>query len=90
MLMTCKQQSNSNEELGLLLTLYPTIPSFINPGKSLLKTLWGKGENAGNQHFPLFPQCFLLYQVKFSPSKASLSYHLQMLSILTGLKLIVW
>ena len=24
----------------------------------------GKGENAGNQHFLLFPQCFLLYQRK--------------------------
>ena len=27
--------------------------------RSLLKTLWEKGENAGNQHFLLFPQCFL-------------------------------
>ena len=30
--------------------------------RSLLKTLWGKGQNAGNHHFPLFPQCFLPYQ----------------------------
>ena len=29
--------------------------------KSLLKPLWDKGENAGDQHFLLFPQCFLLY-----------------------------
>ena len=28
--------------------------------RSLLKTLWGeKGEDASNQHFLLFPQCFL-------------------------------
>ena len=23
-----------------------------------MKTLWEKGENAGNRHFLLFPQCF--------------------------------
>ena len=34
------------------LTLYHTIPSFE-------KKVVGKGENAGNQHFLLFPQCFL-------------------------------
>ena len=27
-----------------------------------LKNTVGKRENAGNQHFLLFPQCFLLYQ----------------------------
>ena len=27
----------------------------------------GKGENAGNQHFLLFPQCFLPYQRKIAP-----------------------
>ena len=32
--------------------------------KSLLKTLWKKGENAGYQHFLLFPQCSLTYQKK--------------------------
>ena len=26
-----------------------------------------KGENAGNQHFLLFPQCFLLYQRQSLP-----------------------
>ena len=34
-----------------LKALYHTIP--------FLTTLVGKGENAGNQHFILFPQCFL-------------------------------
>ena len=24
----------------------------------ILNTLWETGKNAGNQHFPLFPQCF--------------------------------
>ena len=32
----------------------------------LLKTLWKKGENAGNQHFLLFPQCFLYYEGQLS------------------------
>ena len=30
--------------------------------KKALENTVGKGENAGNQHFLLFPQCFLLYQ----------------------------
>ena len=30
--------------------------------KKALENTVGKGENAGNQHFLLFPQYFLLYQ----------------------------
>ena len=30
--------------------------------KKALENTAGKGENAGNQHFLLLPQCFLLYQ----------------------------
>ena len=30
--------------------------------KKALENSVEKGENAGNQHFVLFPQCFLLYQ----------------------------
>ena len=41
----------------------------------------GKGENAGNQHFLLFPQCFLLYQVEKSSFQQCLLRRLQMLSI---------
>ena len=29
-----------------------------------IQNILGKEENAGNQHFLLFPQCFLLYQRK--------------------------
>ena len=29
--------------------------------RNLLKTLWEKEKNAGNQHFLLFPQCFLSF-----------------------------
>ena len=30
--------------------------------KEFFENIVGKGENAGNQHFLLFQQCFLLYQ----------------------------
>ena len=29
--------------------------------KNLFENIVGKGENAGNQHFLLFPQCFLSF-----------------------------
>ena len=38
-----------------LLTLYHTIPSFNDTENNV-----DKGENAGYQHFLLFPQCFKL------------------------------
>ena len=44
------------------LTLYHSILTFNKFGKRDLfkkKNIVGKGENAGNQHFLLFPQCFL-------------------------------
>ena len=41
------------------LTLYHTIPSYNNPWKKPFEIIIGKGENAGNQHFLLIPQCFL-------------------------------
>ena len=39
----------------------PQNPYFERPRKTL-KTFFGKGENAGNQHFLLFQKCFLPYQ----------------------------
>ena len=41
------------------LTLSQTSPSFYMSVAQVLKTLWGKGENAHNEQFFLFPQCFL-------------------------------
>ena len=39
---------------------YHTIPTFNDPEKKrAIENIVGKGENAGNQHFLLFPQCFL-------------------------------
>ena len=43
------------------LTLYHTIPTFNDLGEKLFENIVGKGENAGNQHFLFFPQCFLLF-----------------------------
>ena len=83
------------------LTLYHTIRTFNAPkeaglGKHCLTTLKktpfknivGKGENAGDQHFLLFPQCFQpflkpSFDFFFYPNLLSL---LQVLSISTSLK----
>ena len=40
------------------------------PREKPFENIVGKGENAGNQHFLLFPPCFLSYQRQ----KSSLSY----------------
>ena len=41
--------------------LFPNKPCFLRVYIiSLFENTVGKGENAGNQHFLLFPQCFLL------------------------------
>ena len=40
------------------LTLYHTILTFNDPRKKPLENIVGKGENAGNQHFLLFPTLF--------------------------------
>ena len=43
-----------------VLTLYHTICTFTNPDKeTAFENIVGEGENAGNQHFLLVPQCFL-------------------------------
>ena len=50
-------------KLGKGLTLYHPVKIFNwSLKKKALKNTAGKEENAGSQHFLLFPQCFLLYQ----------------------------
>ena len=64
----------------LTLTLYHTIPTFNKPEKKKKKAfenIAGKGENAGNQHFLLFPQCFL-----FIPERISVTFNLKQSQIL--------
>ena len=38
-------------------------------GKKTSQNIEGKGENAGNQHFLLFPQCFVPFVEQFSFSE---------------------
>ena len=41
--------------------ILPNHPRFSQPGKKACGKHCGKGENACNQHFLLFPKCFPLY-----------------------------
>ena len=63
------------------LTLYHTILTVNDPEKEGLENIVGKGENAGYQHFVIFPQCFLPLQRHISIFQSHLFCHLQMLSI---------
>ena len=46
-------------------TPYHTIPIFDDPRRKMaFENIVEKGENAGNQHFLLFQQCFLTYQMR--------------------------
>ena len=65
--------------MNRVLTLSYTIPTFANPDKEEFENILGKGGNAGNQHFLLFPQCFLPYQKHKSLFELHLKCHLQML-----------
>ena len=49
-----------------LFSLDHTIPTFNNPEKESFEKIVGKRENAGNQHFLLFPNVFTL--LKGGPS----------------------
>ena len=47
--------------------------------RKAFENIVGKGENAGNQHFLLFPQCFLLLPTPNSIFESQLFCQLQML-----------
>ena len=51
------------------------------------KHIEGKGENAGNQHFLLFPQCFLPFPIQISSFHSHIFRLLHMLPIWTSLKI---
>ena len=62
-------------------------------GKYTLEIILEKGENAGNQHFLLFPQCFLLFhtyrkffKVPIAANKKELVYKIKVNTIHTILK----
>ena len=44
---------------------FNSLPHNSNLRKKPFENIVGKGENAGNQHFLLCPQCFLPSQVEF-------------------------
>ena len=59
------------------LTLYHTVPTFNDfLYKKHFENIVGKGENAGNQHFLLFSQCFLSVHCKTISPFLSRDYHL--------------
>ena len=58
----------------------PHKPDFLTPlEKKALENIVGKRENAGIQHFLLFPQCFLLFPTQISIFELLLFCRLQML-----------
>ena len=71
--------------LAIKVALNPNTTNHLQPLTTLKKKAQentvGKGENAGKQHFLLFPQCFLHYQGEKLSLKQPLICHLKMLSI---------
>ena len=68
-----------NLSFGKGLILDQTIPTWLfttksqpltTLGKKPFENIVGKGENAGNQHFLIFPQCFLPFQIWISIFKS--------------------
>ena len=53
------------ESYFFLLTHYHTMTNFDALGGKPFVNIVGKEENAGNQHFVLYPQCFLSYDAQF-------------------------
>ena len=65
--------------------LYHTIPTFDDPeGRLLFENIVGKGENAGYQHFLLFPQFFS------TPSNRQVHVRVNMLWKWTRINLVLW
>ena len=69
-----------------VLTLYQTIPTLHDPEMKPFENIEGKGETVGNQHFLLFPQCFLQIPIRISVLELHLVCRLHMLPIWTSLK----
>ena len=70
-LASCYKLSGNNYQFktfcyfGVLKKLFTTQSRVLKTlVKKALENTVGNGENAGNQHFLLLQQCFLLYQIK--------------------------
>ena len=72
--------------LGLLGCNFPQSWHLMTLKKNTFKNIIGKGENAGNQHFLLFPWYFLFYQRKKSSFQQHSFCRLHKLSIWNRLK----
>ena len=70
-----------------IITLYHTITILTTLKKKPFENILGKGENAGNQHFPPFPQCFLPFHQKTSIFESHVFGLLKKLSVWTSLKI---
>ena len=66
--------------------LIPTTFDAWGKKKRKVENIVRKEENAGTQHFLLFPQCFLQYQREVTPFEPLWHCRLQMLSIWTRLR----
>ena len=76
--------SSRQYSIGSLFTMQSRL--LTTPREKTFENIVGKGENAGNQHFLLFPQCFLSFPNQISIFDLHLICSLQMLSIWTSLK----
>ena len=76
----CKFDYDAELSLKDLSNLYHTILTVNTMDKKPFENIEGKGENGGNQHFLLFPQCFLPFQKQISFFQLYLFCCLQMLS----------
>ena len=63
-----KKKNNNNNNLYCLsfLTLYTQPRLLTTLKRKIFENIVGKGENAGNQHFLLYPQCFLFFPKRIS------------------------
>ena len=89
-MQTRKNQGMFGKRLILLIhnyLLFTTQSRLLTTLKEkAFENIVGKGENAGNQHFLLFPQCFLPFPKQISIFQLHSICRLQMLSIWTSLK----
>ena len=60
-----KLSSLGSLKVGIVLTLYHALQTSNTPQKTF-ENILGKEDNAGNQHFLLFPQCLLPYLEQIS------------------------
>ena len=72
--------------LAVKVALNPNTIDLTTLKNKHFENIEGKGEDAGNQHFLLFPQCFLPFPEQISIFQPYLFRRLQLLSNSTSLK----